>query len=86
MENIQDKIKNKIFDKKILISFILGLVIMFGAGYAYLYYIKNNNCLFSNIGTIEIFGEIEDEHDKEEMIEKQVSENDFTKYVYGGTS
>src|SRR3989338_4275080 len=59
MENIQDKIKNKIFDKKILISFILGLVIMFGAGYAYLYYIKNNNCLFSNIGTIEIFGEID---------------------------
>ena len=52
MENIQDKIKNKIFDKKILISFILGLVIMFGAGYAYLYYIKNNNFLFSNICTL----------------------------------
>lgn len=52
-------IKHKIFNKKTIISFILGLVIMFGAGYAYFYYTKNNNCLFSNIGVVEIFGNID---------------------------
>lgn len=51
-------IKNKVFNKKTIISFVLGLVIMFGVGYVYLYYIKNNNCLFKNVGIVEIFGEI----------------------------
>lgn len=51
--------KNKIFNKKTILSFILGLVIMFGAGWAYFYYIKNNNCLFDNVGIVEIFGEID---------------------------
>jgi len=51
-------IKNKIFNKKTFMSFVLGLIIMFGAGYAYLYYANNHNCLFSNVGTVEIFGDI----------------------------
>lgn len=52
-------IKHKIFNKKTIMSFVLGLIVMFGAGYAYFYYIKNNNCLFSNIGVVEIFGNID---------------------------
>ena len=52
-------IKNKIFNKQVFLSFVLGLIIMFGIGYAYFSYIKNNNCLFSNVGIVEIFGEID---------------------------
>jgi len=51
-------IKNKIFNKKIILSFVLGLIIMFGAGTAYFYYIKNNDCLYDNVGVVRIFGEI----------------------------
>lgn len=49
-------IKNKIFNKKTIISFVLGLVVMFGG--IYLFNRFKSNCLFSNVGTVEIFGEI----------------------------
>ena len=48
----------KIFNKKTIISFVLGLALMFGVGVAYFYYIKNNNCVNKNIGIIEIYGDI----------------------------
>lgn len=53
--NIMSK-KNKIFNKKTIISFVLGLAIMFGG--VYLFNRFKSNCLFSNVGTVEIFGEI----------------------------
>ena len=48
--------KNKIFNKKVIISFILGTVIMFGG--TYLFNRFKGDCLFSNVGTVQIFGEI----------------------------
>ncbi len=46
----------KIFNKKNIISFILGLAIMFGG--IYLLNRFKSNCFFSNVGTVEIFGDI----------------------------
>lgn len=48
--------KNKIFNKKVIISFILGIAIMFGG--TYLFNRFKSDCLFSNVGTVQIFGEI----------------------------
>jgi signal peptide peptidase SppA len=48
--------KNKIFNKKVIISFILGTAIMFGGTYLFNKY--KSDCLFSNVGTVQIFGEI----------------------------
>jgi signal peptide peptidase SppA len=49
-------VKNKIFNKKVIISFVLGIAIMFGG--AYLFNRFKSDCLFSNVGTVQIFGEI----------------------------
>ena len=50
------KIKNKIFNKKVIISFVVGLAIMFGG--VYLFNRFRSDCIFSNVGTVEIFGDI----------------------------
>ncbi|MFA6076869.1 MAG: signal peptide peptidase SppA [Candidatus Paceibacterota bacterium] len=58
-------LKNKIFNKKTTISFILGLAVMFGAYTVFINYAKNNNCLFDNVGVVEIFGDIDTFEDKD---------------------
>lgn len=50
-------LKKKIFNKITIISFILGLAIMFGG--IYLLNRFKSDCLFSNIGTVKIFGKID---------------------------
>lgn len=64
MEPIKEKLKITL-NKKTIISFILGLAVMFGAYTAFINYVTNNNCLFDNVGVVEIFGEIDTFEDKD---------------------
>ena len=50
------EIKKKILNKKVIISFVLGLVVMYG-GICLLNRFKSN-CLFDNVGIVEIHGDI----------------------------
>ena len=50
------RIKKKILNKKVIISFVLGLVVMYG-GICLLNRFKSN-CLFDNVGIVEIHGDI----------------------------
>ena len=56
-------IKNKIFNKNTIVSFILGMAVMFGSGFGYLSYLGSESpngttCFGSNVGVVRIFGEI----------------------------
>jgi protease-4 len=67
------KIKNrtlsilkKLLNKSVIISFIVGVVVMFGAGYFYLFqYIPKNPCAGNNVGIVKLTGEINTAEDPE---------------------
>ena len=50
------RIKNIILKKKVIVSFVLGLAIMYGG--IYLLNRFKSNCLFDNVGIVEIYGDI----------------------------